>query len=895
MKMPLAFIFTLFLFMCKMSVAQSRRVSVSVVDQPLKTVLAKIQEQSHYNIIYSDDVVQDGLKVSLSTSDTPVSEVLRQLLKPHHLNYKLSANDMIVIFKDTLTANLHRISGSVTDQQGNPMIAAGIILQLKSDSSIVKTALSDDKGEFILADIKEGQYYLQATYVTYIPFVKEVNVNNSDLTVGRISLVAGDKVLQSVEVVAKKAFIEQQIDRVVVNVHSLISNEGANALEVLAKSPGVMVDENGNITFKGKSGVMVLIDDKPTYLSSENLATYLKSLPSSALDKIELMSNPPAKYDAAGNAGVINIRTRTAKVKGFNATISGSAGQAIYPRHSESINLNYRINKINLFAIGSYNERKGYRILDLQRNYFNEQNQPVSAFKQKSYFKPVTKSPTLKAGVDFYASPKTTLGLVLNLSATSEVERISVLSSMYNEKGILDSTISADNTSDSKFTNTGINLNYSHKFDSLGRTLTADFDYVGYKSKNNQSFLNNTFDPSGALILTQRITNNLPADIDIYAAKSDYTHPLKKGGKWEAGVKGSYVNTDNEARYFNVVDDKEIFDNSRSNRFFYKEKIAAAYMNFNKDFRRFSMQLGLRAEHTNVNGHQTGNSVQADSAFTQNYLSIFPTAYLSYKLDSSGNNKLNASYGRRIGRPYYQDLNPFINIIDKFTYFAGNPFTKPEFSSNYELTYSYKSIFSTTLLYNYSSNVQTETIEQAGSIFISRPGNIGKKEFAGMTAYLSVKPLKWWSVNIYNEAIYVHFNGNLYNNHLNTGKVYWYGSVTNQFTLGKGWSAELSGYYISSTLNSQFVSIPTGQVGAGVQKKVLKDKGSIYLNGRDVFHSFSPSGKITNIPFTTSTYHNYLDTQIITAGFTYSFGKVIANQQKRQTGSAESEENRVKK
>jgi hypothetical protein len=895
MKILKSLLFALFLFTCSIGTAQSRKVSISVSDQPLKTVLATIQQQSRYNIIYSDDVVQDGIKVTIKVTDAPVSEVLRQLLKPHHLTYKQSTEDMIVIFKDTLAVNGHRISGSVTDQQGNPMVAAGIILQLKSDSSVVKSALSDDKGEFVISDIKEGQYYLQATYVTFVPFVKEVAVNSEDQSIGRITLVSGDKVLKSVEVVGKKAFIEQQIDRVVVNVHSLVSNEGANALEVLAKSPGVIVDENGNITFKGKSGVMVLIDDKPTYLSSENLATYLKSLPSSALDKIELMSNPPAKYDAAGNAGLINIRTRTTKVTGFNATISGSAGQAVYPRHTENINLNYRINKVNLFANAGYNERKAYRILDLQRNYFDNESKPVSAFKQKSYFRPVTKNPTVKAGMDFYASPKTTIGFVLNWSVTDRKENSPVYSSMFNGQGVLDSTITADNNTTSKFTNTGVNLNFGHKFDSTGRTLTFDFDYVGYRSKKNQSFLNNTYNPAGAIITTEHITNSLPADIDIYAAKSDYTHPLKKGGKVEAGVKGSYVNTDNTARYFNVVDNKEIFDDSRSNRFFYKEKIAAAYLNFNKDYKRISLQLGLRAEHTNVNGHQTGNSVQPDSAFTQNYLSIFPTAYVSYKLDSTGSHKLNASYGRRIGRPYYQDLNPFINIIDKFTYFSGNPFLKPQFSSNYELTYSYKSIFNTTLLYNYGSNIQTETIEQDGNIFISRAGNIGKKEYTGITTFLSLKPAKWWTMNIYNEVVYVHYKGNIYNSSLNRGKTYWYSSLTNQFTFGRGWSADLSGYYQTSILNGQFVSVPTGQVGAGVQKKILKNKATVYVNGRDIFHTFSPSGKITNIPGATSTYHNYMDSQVITVGFTYSFGKVIANQQKRQTGSAESEENRVKK
>jgi len=708
-----------------------------------------------------------------------------------------------------------------------------------------------------------------------------------------IVLASAGKSLNAVVVTGQKSYVQQKIDRTVVNVGALMSNTGANALEVLEKTPGVQVDADGNITFKGKSGVMVMIDDKPTYLSAANLATYLRSLPSSSLDQIELMDNPPAKYDAAGNSGVINIKTKKNTVRGFNAVVSADYAQGYYGRTHESLNLNYRINKVNLFANLSYNKDRTFRKLEIDRNYFDDNGATTSSLKDISYFKPYSNNANIKAGMDYYLSPKTTWGIVFTGTIEKDHDNSPVYSLLYGRNGELDSTVNTTNISHNSFNSKGVNLNYTHKFDSTGQTLTFDLDYIRDVSASNQVFVNNTLLPDGTLTNTSTLDDNLPSTINIYSAKTDYTHPIKGKAKLEAGAKSSYVNTDNAANYFNLIDGQNTIDYSKTNRFLYKENINAAYINFNKDFGRFSIQTGLRVENTNGNGHQLGNVERRDSSFTSHYTDLFPTAYFSYNLDTAKHHVLVLSYGRRIGRPNYGSLNPFTFFVDKFTYFTGNPFLRPQFTDNYKLAYSFRSLFTVAVAYNRTTDVQNETIHKSGQVFISTTGNIGLHKTLDFSVNTNFQPARWWSVNLYAEVYNNTYQSAFYTGYLNQSKTTFSGNGSNQFTISKTWSAELSGFFNTSGTYGQFVSIPTGMLNAAIQKKILNNKGSIKLNTRDILHSFSPSGTITNIAGASATYHNFLDTRVTTLTFTYSFGKSVASPQKRETGGAESEQGRA--
>jgi len=776
-----------------------------------------------------------------------------------------------------------------------PLDGATVILLVAKDSSVVSSQLANKDGSFAFENLKDDTYLVKATFIGYKNYVSgNVVVSGQQrVTLPVFNLSPSGKMLKEVAVTGKKSFIEQKIDRTVVNVGALISNTGTNALEVLEKTPGVQVDADGNITFKGKSGVLVMIDDKPTYLSAANLATYLKSLPSSSLDQIELMDNPPAKYDAAGNAGVINIKTKKNTIRGFNAVASADYAQGFYGRTNESINMNYRIDKVNLFANLSYNEDRTYRRLEIDRDYFDDNGNLTSSLKDISYFRPTSNNTNIKTGMDFYASPKTTWGIVYSGTIERDHDNSPVFSPLFGQNGELDSTINTLNTSKNKFNSNGININYTHKYDSVGRELTFDLDYIRDQSNSNQLFVNNTFLPDGTLTNSTALSDNLPATINIYSAKTDYTHPLKGKAKIEAGVKSSYVNTDNAANYFNVVNGVSTIDYNNTNRFLYKENINAAYINFNKNFGRFSIQTGVRVENTNGDGHQLGNAEKADSSFINHYTNLFPTAYLSYNLDTAGHNVMVASYGRRIGRPNYGSLNPFTFFVDEFTYFSGNPFLRPQFTDNYKLAYSFRSLFTLALAYNYTTDVQGETIHRTGDVFISTQGNIGQQKTLDFSVNTNFQPAKWWTVNLYAEVYQNTYQGAFYTGYLNQSKVTVSGNGNNQFTISPTWSAELSGFFDTGGAYGQFVTLPKGMLNAAIQKKILNNKGSIKLTMQNILQSFSPSGTITNIVDATATFHNTLDTRVATLAFTYSFGKSTNTPKKRETGGADSEQGRA--
>jgi len=699
--------------------------------------------------------------------------------------------------------------------------------------------------------------------------------------------------LKEVKISGKKSFIEHKIDRTVINVDALISNAGSNALEVLEKAPGVMVDQDGKISLKGQQGVVVLIDNRPTYLSEAALTAYLKSLPSGSISQIELIPNPPARYDAAGGAGIINIRTKKSLISGWNGSINAGAGYSPNWRHNESIDLNYRKNKFNFFTTLGYNKTDTWRDLDINRWFYDQDQQLTSAFMQSTVFRNRNKTPNIKVGMDFYVSEKTTLGFVFTGSYNSGRNRKEVGAIATGSAGQRDSLITALNSEQSKLNSNGINFNYSHKFDSLGRELSFDLDHISYSARTDQSFANRIFNTTNNSISEENLVAQLPSDIAIYAAKGDYEHPLAHKAKFSAGAKTSFVNTDNTADYFIRRGDVLLVDNEKTNHFRYKENINAAYVNFSKEWKKWSIQAGLRMEQTNMKGHQLGNGLRRDSSFSQHYTNLFPTVYISYKLDSA-KNKLTLYYGKRIRRPYYQDLNPFIFLLDKFTYFAGNPYIRPEFAHKVDLNFNHNNKLSIDLFYNVTSSMISEVIEQEKGIFISRTGNIGKMHFYGGSVNLNLKAGNWYTLNMYSEAVEIDFSGLPGNDGNTVQSFYFYVNPNNQFNFGRGWSAELSAMYVTPNQNAQFKKRALYNINTGVQKKILGDKGTLKFTLRDVLNRFRPQGEILNIPQTRATYRNIFDNRIGLVSFSYSFSKGASAAKKRNTGGAGNELERVK-
>lgn len=795
------------------------------------------------------------------------------------------------------------VRGRVTDKSNKPAEGATVSILLAKDSSVAKIQSSDKSGSYEFLDLSFGRYLVSISaigYETYYSQSIELSAQQNQIGLPDIQLVAASTELQAVTVVQRKPFIEQRIDKTIVNVDAAVTNVGATALEVLEKSPGVMVDKDGNISLKGKQSVMVMMDGRPTYLTGEQLASLLKSMPASSIDQIELVTNPSAKYDAAGNSGIINIKTKKNKQKGFNGNLTLNYGQGAYWKTNNSLNLNYRTGKFNFFANGGYSIWNGFQQLDINREFSNSHSKELTAiFEQTSLMRSENKNYNIKIGADYYLTKKTTLGFVLNGNFSPENQKGRNTSYMMNAKAQVDSIITASSFNKDLWKNRSVNLNMRHQFDSTGKELTADVDVVTYGSNSQQLFVNTTYNPDWQPKYTEQLRGRLPIDINIYSAKLDYTQPLKKGAKMEAGLKTSIVNTENVADYANLLVGNWASDYDKSNNFDYKENIVAGYLNYNRQIKKFGVQAGLRYEHTSYEGKQHGNPERMDSSFSRNYGSLFPTLFVSYAANDK--NQLAFSYGRRIDRPAYQDLNPFLFFLDKYTYGRGNPYLQPQFTHNIEFTHTYNSFLTTTLNYSYTKDFFSETFAQGNPQFnepeyatIVRQGNIGSRQNAGVSVSAQIPVQKWWTAILYSNYNYNLFKGELNNETIDVAAGTLMLNVNNQFKFKKGWSAELSGWYRSKGVEGQILIDPMGAVAAGLSKQVLKEKGTLKLNIRDMFYTQKVTGTI-DFQTTKASFMNLRDTRVVNLSFVYRFGKPIkGTQPRRKIGGANDEQNRVK-
>lgn len=788
------------------------------------------------------------------------------------------------------------VNGKVVDGNTKTIESATITLLRAKDSTVAKMSVADKTGLFRFEGVTEGRYLVSVSAVghnTGYSGTFEIGSASPSVSLSTIELVPAAKSISGVTVTARKPLIEQKIDRMLVNVEASASNVGTTALEVLEKSPGVSVDKDGNISLKGKQGVQVYVDGRPTYLSGTDLANMLSNMNSNQLEQIEIMTNPPAKYEAAGNSGIINIKTKKNKQVGYSGSISSSYTQGRLPRFSNGVNFNYRKNKINFFANLSQNYRRNFQNLDIQRKFIDASTKEIrSHFDQESRIREGGESYSGKIGLDYFATKKTTLGLVMNgfyspsqFSNTSDVM-------ISDPSKVLISRTFASTHNDRKWKHGGANLNLRHVFDSTGRELTVDADYLAYRSTNKQDLSNAYYDAGGTpTFKPDTLLGDLPQQINIYSARADYLHPLKNGAKFEAGLKTSYVKTDNNAVYDSINFGQRVRDIGRSNHFIYEENVNAAYANYSRPLgKKWFGQFGLRVENTNVKGKQ----MTTGDHFTRNYTQLFPTVYLQYKANDKHSFVMN--YGRRIERPDYEDLNPFIMFLDRYTFEQGNPNLRPQFAHNVELTHSFKGFLNTTLNYTKTTDIINQVLEQntdRNETFIKK-SNIASQQQFGIAVSASGQIRKWWSGNLYVNVFNNRFKGIINGDPVDVSASTALLNVNNQFKFSKGWSAELGGFFRTPGVDGVFRINSLGAVNTAVAKQVMKGKGTFRLSVRDIFWTQRAKGTIrySNID---AAFQQFRDSRLVTLGFTYRFNKgKMGNAPKRRNGAADDEKNRVK-
>jgi outer membrane cobalamin receptor len=788
------------------------------------------------------------------------------------------------------------VFGNIKTAEGKPVEAATVSLLIAADSKIAKVSVSNNAGRFELENVKPGNYLLQVTAVGFEARKTDsfqVAEGAAEYEANVAPLVATTKQLGEVTVTGRKPLVEQKIDRTVVNVDAMISSAGSNVLELLEKSPGVTVDRDGNVSLRGKSGVIIMIDGKPTYLAGQDLSSYLRNMPANQLDQLEIMTQPPAKYDASGNAGIINIKTKKSKANGFNGSVSAGYSQGFYPKSPNSVNINWRKNKINLFANYGFSYWTGFNNLDINRKFGAADGVPDAIFDQEGRQQFISRNHTLKTGLDFYATKKTTLGINLTGSYNPRNWEGNSWSDILDGNGNLDSTNTARSTDKTQFRNAGINLNMRQVLGPNDHEITADADYVWYGIDATQRSINVMRLPDGTpTSYPFMINGDLPSDIKIYSIKTDYTKPIGKDAKFEAGIKSSLVKTDNNAMYtvYDYLKDEWSEDATRSNHFLYDENINAVYANVRKQYKKWGVQAGLRLENTNGWGEQMANKEK----FTRNYTQLFPTLYVNNKLNDK--NTLSFNYGRRIERPNYQDMNPFQYFLDQFTYRQGNPYLMPQFSHNVELSHNLMGALNTTLNYTLTNDIINDVLKQddATKVTFQTKENIGKRRNIGLAVSYNAPVTKWYTLSLYTNVFNNHYEGTVNNTPLDASLTSVLVNVNNQFRFGKGWGAEVSGFYRSKTQDMGIIiAEPMGVINFAGSKQILKGKGSLRL--------------VLNDPFWIQRFRGYtvfgnIDTRInsewdnrrLGLTFTYRFGKQMQQQPpRRKSGGATEEQQRA--
>jgi outer membrane receptor protein involved in Fe transport len=802
-----------------------------------------------------------------------------------------------------------RVSGNLNSAEGKNIESATVSLLRAKDSALVKVAVSNKQGNFDFEKIATGNYFVSVNAVGFAPkYSASFNVGAEAVVVPALQLNAATNKLGEVSVTAKRPLIENKIDKMVVNVDASPTNSGLSALEVIEKSPGVMVDNDGNISIKGKSGVIVLLDGKPAYLSGQDLANYLKNLPANQLDQLEIMTQPPARFDASGNSGVINIKTKKSKADGFNGSFSTSLIFANYFKETNSLNFNWRKNKVNVYGNYGYAYWEGFNEINIDRKNKDASSKDFTQIFEQSTFGKFKGQPhNFKLGIDYFANKKTTLGAIFSGLVDKRQFTSEGNSNIMNGAGVLVARNVALSQNKDPWTNVGTNLNLRQLLGTKGAELTMDADYILYRTKGNQYSNNYTYNANGTAKGDPYLLKGyLPADIDIYSFKADYSIPLKKESRFEAGVKSSYVQTDNDAQYtfFNKTANNWDKDLNRSNHFLYKENINAGYVNLQKQFKKFGIQLGLRVEQTHVEGNQLANHKTFDSS----YVKVFPTSYFSYKLNE--NNTLGLSYGRRIERPSYQDLNPFQYLLDQYTYRQGNPALRPQFSHNIELSYNYKGALNVSANYTKTTDIindilrsfRTSSTDTTFTTYQTKE-NLADRRNIGLSINFQKPIMKWWNLNlftsIYNNAydgnIPTNKNGVITNEPVKLDITAYMFNITNSFNFQKGWTGELSGFFQSENLVSGvIVARPMGMFALGGGKTILKNKGTLRMNIRDPFWLQKFRG-YTELETLSTQIRSKWDNRRFIFTFNYRFGKT-ANQQaqpRRRNSGAQDEANRV--
>ncbi|WP_162997057.1 TonB-dependent receptor [Mucilaginibacter kameinonensis] len=778
-----------------------------------------------------------------------------------------------------------KIQGTITDEHKLPLPSVIIRLLRMSDSVLYTATTSDQTGKFHFNQVPEGRYLLNLSFVGFRKaFIPDLSINKKDTTIniGEIKLLPASNMLGEVIIEAQTPHIQKLIDKTIINVDRNIANTGTNVLELIKKLPGVQVTPDGQITLNGHSGINIMLDGRSTYLSAEDLSNLLTGMSSNDIQKIEIMTNPSAKYDAAGTAGIINIVHKKNTQSGLNGNFNGGFGVGTYNRYNSGSSVSYKTKKYSYYINGSYFDNKTL----LKGNAINnilQENAPLTENISATNRVTAGTAYNAAAGLDLYLRKGATLTLLSNISTRRTSEAITSSTDIFNHDQTKTGSEAFNALNRDKPFNYMAGIQLQKKLDTLGKQWSAGIDYSSFIYKPLQQTATTMFNSNGDFQSQENILIDESRRLYIVGAKADYVLPLINHARIETGFKSSYVKTNNENNYYQQADGYNMIDPQKSDYSTNWENINAAYINFNGEYGRLSLQGGLRAEQTVMKGHQ----LIADISINRNYVQLFPTLFANYKLGDQST--LNFQFGRRTNRPDYHELVPFRRPLSSLLYFQGNPFLQPEQSWHQEITWAYQNSLFLTAAYETTNNyVRTLPYLDQNSTTMTRiPTNVQGAHFYNFSMSYDKDLLKWLTTNTSITLYKNSFTGNVSGFSLNDPGINTVDIVSNntfrctdKLSMEADWEYESKRRFIGSTYGGYTT------LNLVMKQKLFHNKAAITINAINVLNSDKRSSTDRYLNLYQYTFNRFY-TRSVSLSFSYRFGNDKLSGARHKSGSEE--------
>ncbi|MCD7901825.1 MAG: TonB-dependent receptor [Bacteroides sp.] len=762
------------------------------------------------------------------------------------------------------------LSGLVLDENKLPLENVSVVVQTSTDSSFVAGTTTDINGAFLLTNVASGKYVLSFSMIGYKRECISKSVDKQlEIRLNAIILQEDAHLLSAITITGKKPPFKMEAGKTTIDLSSALLSTDGNILDALKKLPGIIVQNDGTIILNGQTGAKVLMDDKLTYLSGDALISFLQSLPASSVDKIELISQPSSQYDATGNSGFINIQRKKVTTQGIRLSASSGIQLGKHTRGSENLSLSIRHNRLSIYMDYSLYWGTDFGDVISSRNYLDPVTFEPTQLRldMDAHRKTRYQSHYAKAGADYDLSSRLTLGGYIASNWLDRKKDEVCISDFYTGQAQKDSTLTAISRYNVHHTNLMGGANVLYKWQDNSK-WDAAFDFQHFRQENDM-IQGSVFQIPPAFSEKDSLAGNTNGDIRLYSGQTNLSHHFSDRFKISTGLKSTFVKISNEAIYQNKQEEAWQKDDKLSSHFRYDEDIQAGYFQVSSQWSSsFSIEIGVRAENTQTKSFFSSHN--GDSTVRQNYIHLFPAFMAQYQ--PSEKHGFSFIYNRRIIRPNYRDLNPFVEVSDRYLHDRGNVELKPELIDNFEISWLLKKQYAIRLFYSRRKNPITKSyVVEENSTIIVMPLNLDKNHSAGIKLGLNnLKPFNWWTMHVNSSLTYKQFNWMMADELYKESQVTPMIHVSNQLSLPHGWGIEAVGFYNGKMVEGQATIHSFWTVSVGARKSLLNNRLSLYIYGNDIFFSNHPTIDLQS-NYLSGWYKDSFDTRMVGITLTYRF------------------------